>query len=243
MKTAPLVLIPAFNEEKTIAAVVSRVLEVLPEAEVVVVDDGSRDSTAALASSAGAKVLSLPFNLGYGSALQTGFKYALSRPFGYLVTIDGDGQHDPACITDLIRELDRGDWDLVIGSRFLSSPDRPDWSYQAPLMRRLGMRFFSSLTSLIVGQRITDPTSGYLAMRRGVVEFCTQDIYPIDYPDADVIIMLHRAGFKISEAPVKMRDDPEGDSMHQGLRPLYYIFKVLLSILVTLLRQRPRLER
>ena len=236
MEGSILVIIPAFNEEKTIAAVINRVKEVLPVAELVVIDDGSRDNTAALAAASGARVVHHPFNLGAGSALQTGFKYALGRNFSYLITLDGDGQHKPECIKPLIDEIERGGYDMVIGSRFLS-----DTRYRAPFFRRLGMRFFSMLTSLAISKKITDPTSGFRAMRREVVEFCAQDIYPVDYPDADVIIMLHRAGSRIGEVSVEM-NQPQGKSkQHSGLRPLYYIFKMTLSIFVTLLREKPRL--
>lgn len=236
MEGSILVIIPAFNEEKTIAAVINRAKEVLPIAELVVIDDGSRDNTAALAAASGARVVRHPFNLGAGSALQTGFKYALGRNFSHLITLDGDGQHKPEYIKPLIDELARGDYDMVIGSRFLTNT-----SYRPSFFRRLGMRFFAALTSLALAKRITDPTSGFRAMRREVVELCAQDIYPVDYPDADVIIMLHRAGFRVGEVSVEM-DQPQGKSkQHSGLRPLYYIFKMTLSIFVTLLREKPRL--
>ncbi len=158
MEGSILVIIPAFNEEKTIAGVINRAKEVLPVAELVVIDDGSRDNTAALAAASGARVLRHPFNLGYGSAVQTGFKYALGRTFSHLITLDGDGQHKPEYIKPLIDELARGDYDMVIGSRFLTNT-----SYRASFFRRLGMRFFAALTSLALAKRITDTTSGFQA--------------------------------------------------------------------------------
>jgi glycosyltransferase involved in cell wall biosynthesis len=238
MEHFPLVIIPPLNEEKTIAAVINGVKELLPGAEVVVVDDGSADKTSALARACGARVLRHPFNLGAGAALQTGFKYALAGNFSCLITFDGDGQHKPEYIKPLIDELARGDYDMVIGSRFLS-----DTRYRPSFFRRLGMRFFRALTSLALAKKITDPTSGFRAMKQKLVQVLAKDIYPTDYPDADVIIMLHRAGFRIGEVEVEM-NQPQGRSkQHSGLKPLYYIFKMTLSIFVTLLRQNPRLTR
>lgn len=235
MQDNPLVLIPAFNEEKNIALVIEAAKKFLPQATILVIDDGSWDSTAEEASRAGALVLRHPFNLGAGSALQTGFKYALDRPFTNLVTMDGDGQHDPCYVKSLIAALRERKLDLSIGSRFLKEA-----GYHPSLIKRIGICFFSALASLFVGQRITDPTSGFRAMNRQVVEFCAQDVYPVDYPDADVLLMLHRAGFKIGEVSVKMNLPQGRSSQHGGLKPLYYVFKMLLSILVTLLRQKPK---
>jgi len=183
-------------------------------------------------------VVSHPFNLGYGAALQTGYKYALKKDYGEIVQMDGDGQHDPSFIEALLEMIRKGDADVVIGSRFLDAEGRRAGQlYRAPFIRKLGMNFFRVITSLLIHQRVTDPTSGYQAMNRRVLEWVSSDKFPFDYPDADVIIMLHRAGFRIKEVPVRMFESQSKKSMHGGWKPLYYVFKMILSILVTLMRE------
>jgi glycosyltransferase involved in cell wall biosynthesis len=231
--TRVIVIIPAYNEGDRIAEVVGNVRRVVPDCEILVVNDGSRDNTAAAAEAAGATVVSHPFNMGYGVAIQTGYKYAQATGYDFLVQIDGDGQHDPAYIPRLLEPVMKGETDFVIGSRFLAVE-----SYEPSLARRIGMAFFRKIVSLVTGTRITDSTSGYQAFNREVISFFTSEVFPCDYPDADMLITLHMAGFSIRELPVRMYANVEGKSMHSGLKPLYYIFKMILSIFVTLLRKR-----
>jgi glycosyltransferase involved in cell wall biosynthesis len=226
-----LIIIPAYNEEKSISAVISAIRNFSADFNILVVNDASTDRTAQLAMAAGARLLNLPFNMGYGVALQTGFKYAIRNNYEYAVQMDADGQHEPRFIERLLEVVVKGEADIAIGSRFLEG------SYQAQFVRRMGMLLFGSLASVIIRQRVTDPTSGFQALNRKVMEFYASDYYPVDFPDADVIIMLHRAGLKIKEIPVKMYPNAEKKSMHSGLKPIYYIFKMFLSILVTLLRK------
>ena len=226
------VLIPAYNEERNLAVVISKIRSHCPDTDILVVDDGSRDQTARAAAEAGAMVVSHSFNMGYGVSIQTGYKYALRRGYDYLVQIDGDGQHDPAYIRKLLEPVQTGEFDFVLGSRF-----HGEGSYRPPLVRRVGMAFFRKVVNLIVGGNLTDCTSGFQAFNKDVVRFFSSDLFPVDYPDADVLITLHRAGFLMKEVPVRMLSDG-GKSMHSGIRPLYYIFKMLLSILVTQLRSR-----
>ena len=235
-----LLLIPAYNEEGRIAAVIRGVKDMYPTLPVVVINDGSHDATASRAAEAGARVISHPYNLGYGVALQTGYKYALMEGYDAIAQMDGDGQHDPTYIRVLLDAVLGGGTDVAIGSRFLASPDerRDRAPYRASLARRSGMKLFGTIASLIIRQKVTDPTSGYQAMNAGVLEWVSSDKFPWDYPDADVIIMLHRAGFRIREVPVQMYALPEKKSMHSGLKPIYYVFKMFLSILVTLMRDK-----
>ena len=229
-----LIVVPAYNEEQNIARVIARVREVVSEADVLVVDDGSSDATVVVARDAGARVISLPFNLGYGVALQTGFKYALGRGYDYVVQMDADGQHEACSVLDLIAEVRKGTADVVLGSRFLGAS-----TFKPRFARRVGILLFRAIVSRVAGNSISDPTSGFQALNRSALEFYATDAYPTDYPDADVLIMAHLAGFRITEIPVVMyagRADQK--SMHSGLRPLYYVFKMFLSILVTLMRQR-----
>ena len=228
-----LVVIPALNEEEQIATVVQQVTEQVPEAQILVVNDGSSDRTEQKALACGAKVLSHPFNMGYGVALQTGYKYAWKYGFDYVLQMDGDGQHDAQYLRVLLSEVKEGKVDVVIGSRFLR-----EGGYHVPLLRRMGMLLFGFIASRVSGQKITDPTSGYQALGRRVIEFYTRDAFPGDYPDADVLVMLHRAGLRVQEVPVAMRPNSNGRSMHSGLKPLYYIYKMLLSIALNLMRKK-----
>lgn len=229
------VIMPAFNEERTIGEVLQSIRKAAPSFDIVVVDDGSRDRTREVARSHGATVLRHPFNMGYGAALQTAYKYAAQMGYPVLVQLDADGQHDPSYVPALARRILEHHSDAVVGSRFLLGA-----GYIPPFARRVGMVLFGYIASVVTHRRVTDPTSGYQAMSRKVFEFLQSDVFPADYPDADVLILLHRAGFKVEEQPVAMRASPTGKSMHAGiLRPMFYVFKMLLSIMVTLLREPP----
>lgn len=232
MHADTMVLLPAHNEARQIARLVAGVREACSEARIVVVDDGSGDNTAAEAASAGATVLRHPFNMGYGVALQTGYKYALREGFEYLVQLDADGQHDPAGIAVLLERVRSGRCDLCVGSRFLEGE-----TYRVPAARRAGMILFRRVASLLVGQTITDPTSGFQAMNRRVLDFYARDLYPVDYPDTDVLVLLHRNKFAIAEAPVHMHAPDGVASLHSGARPVYYLFKMALDIPLNLIRR------
>lgn len=228
------ILIPAFNEAERIGQVLEEIRREVPGIPVVVIDDGSRDATARVARAQGAEVISLPFNNGYGVALQTGFRYAVRNHVSLVVQMDADGQHDASEVPRLIHEAQQQDVDMVIGSRFLNPGQ-----YRAPWLRGLGIRIFGFLASRIIGQKVTDPTSGFQALKGPAIRFAASDLYPPDYPDADFLILLHRHGFRMREVPVKMRPSPDNKSMHHGSKTVYYIFKMFLSIFVTLLRQKP----
>jgi glycosyltransferase involved in cell wall biosynthesis len=226
-----LVLIPAYNEAACIAGVIADIRRTVPDYDILVVNDGSSDETAYAAKAAGAIVISHPFNMRYGVTIQTGYKYAFANGYDYIVQIDADGQHDPTCIPELLEPVLTGGTDFALGSRFLGRRNyKPGWA------RSIGMTLFRILVSWRTGKRITDSTSGYQAFNRDVIRFFTSDAFPNDYPDADVLITLHLAGFRVSEVPVRMFSNRSGTTMHSGLRPLYYTFKMLLSIFITLLR-------
>ncbi len=233
METKTLVIIPAYNEEENITGVINGIRNAVPGVAILVINDGGEDRTEQIVRQLGERLVNLPYNMGYGAALQTGFKYALKHGYRYVVQIDGDGQHDPKDIPRLLNVVSAGEADVAIGSRFLDSR-----SYKAPLIRRAGMLIFGWLASVIIGQRVSDPTSGYQALNSNAIRFYAGDYYPVDFPDADVIIMLYRAGLTIKEIPVTMYPNQQ-QSMHAGLKPVYYMFKMLLSILLTLLRKDP----
>lgn len=233
-----MVMMPAYNEETNIVRVINRVHQVAPGVEIVVIDDGSADATAYLARQAGAHVVSHPFNMGYGVACQTGFKYARRHNYSYVVQMDADGQHEPECIPELLAAVMDPEVDIVLGSRWLGLAE-----YNGPLLRKFGKFFFGFLASCLTHHQVTDPTTGFQALSRQVIDFYCTKVYPADYPDADVIIMLDRAGFYVKEVPVIMYRDESGQSMHAGyLRPVYYGLKMMMSIAMTLLRDDSSLK-
>ncbi len=216
-------IIPAYNEAKNLPDVLARVAAADSGCEVVVVDDGSQDDTGDIAARAGATVLRHPFNLGYGAALQTGYKYALERDAVLVVQMDADGQHDPAQIRELAAGIRSGDCDLVIGSRFIETTD-----YQMGALRSVGRKVFSAIARL-AGLRVSDPTSGFQGMNRRVLDLYARDFFPTDYPDVDVLLTAFRHGLRVGEHPVRMAEGSRASTLHGGLRSIYYVYKMLLS--------------
>ncbi len=228
-----LVIMPAYNEAERIRRVVEAVRSQL-KGDVLVIDDGSSDATASEARHAGALVAIHATNLGYGAALQTGYRYALRHAYDAVLQLDADGQHDPASIPGLLAALAHAD--VVVGSRFLGGD-----SYRPPLARRIGMWLFAKAATALAGQRITDPTSGFQAISREALRFYAHERYPPDYPDADVLAMVARAGLRLAEVPVRMLPSPEGKSMHAGIvKPIYYVFRMSLALGLVPLRNEKR---
>ena len=230
-------IVPAWNEEEAIGGVVREVRAVDPEIDVVVVDDASADGTAAAAEAAGATVLRLPFNVGIGGAVQTGLRYALAEGYDVAVRLDGDGQHEAGQIPRILVPVVAGEADLVIGSRFVDATG----SYRPPLARRLGIRVFARLVSLLGRQRVTDTTSGFVALSRTGIELFAAE-YPHDYPEVEATLVALRSGLRLTQVQVDMRERTTGTSSITFLRSLYYIVKVLLALLVASLRRYPRLQ-
>jgi len=226
---------PARNEEESIGHTIDRIRETLPHFSILVVNDDSTDGTAATSRAAGASVVQLPCRLGYGGAVQTGFKYAVDAGYDYVIQMDADGQHDPASALALLAPVLAGQVDVAIGSRF-----RGELAYYVPFWRRVGMRFFARLTTALTGQSFSDPTSGYQALNRSAFSFFARGNYPSDFPDADTIIALVLEGFRVTEVPVRMLPRLKGVSMHSNLGALYYVSKMMLSILMVALRSQTR---
>lgn len=227
-----LIIIPAYNEQGRVDKVIEDVKSALPRVDVLVVDDGSTDGTVADAVGAGATVLSLPVNSGYGVALQTGYKFGVRAGYAKIGQIDGDGQHRAEYLTAMLEALEQQDADVIVGSRFLGE----DGHYKPSPARAIGIGLFAHLASSITHEHISDPTSGFQLMRSRVARLFCSDVYPTDYPDADILILLHRTGYRVREIPVQMRPSP-GRSMHSGNSSPYYVYKMLLSIFVILLRR------
>jgi glycosyltransferase involved in cell wall biosynthesis len=227
-----LIIIPAYNEQGRVGRVIRDIESALPGVDVLVVDDGSTDGTVADAVTAGAMALSLPVNSGYGVALQTGYKFGVRGGYAKIGQIDADGQHQAEYLATMLEALEEQDADLIVGSRFLEH----DSHYKLSLARAVGIGLFAHLASLITHEHISDPTSGFQLMRSDVARLFCSEVYPTDYPDADILILLHRTGYRVREIPVRMRPSP-GKSMHSPHSSPYYVYKMLLSILVTLLRR------
>jgi glycosyltransferase involved in cell wall biosynthesis len=234
-----LAIVPAHNEAAAITSTVDEIRRFAPDFDVLVIDDGSTDITASRAVSAGAKVVRLPFNLGIGGAVQTGYVYAEEHGYEIAVQIDGDGQHDPRYIHDLLRRLRASsDLNMVTGSRFLE-PDGDGHRSSAP--RRLGILIFAGLVSMITGRRVTDPTSGLRMTNRVGIELFARD-YPHDYPEVEAILLMHAHRLESCEVPVLMRPRTSGVSAISSTQPLYYMVKVLLAVFIGLFRSHPTVE-
>jgi glycosyltransferase involved in cell wall biosynthesis len=231
-----LAIVPAYNEAEAIAATIAAIGRSAPDFDVLVVDDGSTDSTAERAREAGASVLRLPFNLGIGGAMQSGYIYANERGYEVAVQVDGDGQHDPRHVPELLARLE-GDSELnmVTGSRFLD----PDGNgYRSSAARRVGIRIFARLLSAITGQRVTDPTSGFRMTDHHGIELFAND-YPRDYPEVEAIVLMHTHRLRSCEVPVVMAPRLTGASAISSTQSIYYMVKVLLAVFVALFRTRP----
>ena len=218
-------IVPARNEEEAVAGVVEELRAFDPELDVVVIDDGSEDLTAERAAAAGAAVVSLPFNLGIGGAVQTGFKYALEHGYDTVIRLDGDGQHDPQQIPNLLAPLERDEADVVVGSRFAEGAG----DYKPPFARRAGIRWFAQLVSLLTRQKLTDTTSGFQAVNARAIRLFAAD-YPHDYPEVEAAVMVVRHRLRILEVPAQMRGRETGRSSITMLRSLYYAIKVTLAL-------------
>lgn len=233
-----IIVIPVYNEEKQIKIVLENVRHKAPSYDVLVINDSSTDETEGILKELNVLYINLPFNTGYGIALQTGIKYAHRNQYDYLVQMDGDGQHEAACIKDILSILEKDEADIVIGSRFIRK-NKTD-SYKCSVPKRIGILILRWLILLITRQRITDPTSGFIGFNKKAISKLISDDYPYDYPDADVIIMMNNEGLRIKEIPVIMYNVKGRGKIHTGLRPIYYGFKMLLSILISVLRGKKR---
>jgi glycosyltransferase involved in cell wall biosynthesis len=234
-----LAIVPAHNEVEAITATIEEIHASAPGFDVLVIDDGSTDATAAAATAAGARVLRLPFNLGIGGAMQTGYLYAQDYGYQVAVQVDGDGQHDPHYIPKLLSHLEaHPELNMVTGSRFL---DQQNGGHRSSAPRRAGIGIFSRLVSWITGQRVSDPTSGFRMTNRSGIELFAHD-YPHDYPEVEAILLMHAHQLRSCEIPVRMRPRTTGVSAISSTQPIYYMVKVLLAVFVGLFRSHPTVE-
>jgi glycosyltransferase involved in cell wall biosynthesis len=224
-------IVPAFNEEHNIGRVLDELRALDPGLKVVVVSDGSTDRTAEVAAARGARVIRLPFNLGIGGAVQTGFRYAWEEGYDLAVRLDGDGQHDPAELRALVAPVVAGEADLAVGSRFVAGG-----GYRSSAARRIGIRVLARVVSLIARQRLTDTTSGFQACNRRAIAVYAADL-PHDYPEVEGIVMAIKHRIRLVEVPVRMREREHGESSITALASIYYMIKILLALFVDLFRR------
>ena len=222
-----LVLIPAYNESESIYNLIDTIKKKLPDFDILVINDCSTDDTwKVLNSISGIEVINLPFNMGIGSAVLTGFLYFVDEDYDLLIRIDADGQHPPEEAKKLINEIVSGSADIAIGSRYLEKERK-----YSSFLRMLGIKLLTHLSSLILKIKLTDSTSGFRAYNRKAVEFLVKD-YPFDYPEPEEVYMLTRNGFKIKEVPVIMNERKTGKSSITTAGTYYYLIKILLAILI-----------
>ena len=226
-----LIIIPAYNEEESIQRVIEEIKVGAPDYDYVIINDGSTDSTKEICSREGFNFIDLPINLGIGGAVQTGYKYAFEKKYDYAVQIDGDGQHDCRDLDNLLGHLVKNDYNMVIGSRFITKG-----GFQSTFARRIGIVYFSKVIKLLTGTTITDPTSGYRMCDKEVIKIFAGD-YPTDYPEPESIVTILKQGLRIGETEAKMKERQGGVSSINSPKAVYYMIKVSLAIIMTALAQ------
>ena len=236
-KDAVLVIIPAFNEEGAIATVIRSVQAAMPGVPVLVLNDSSSDSTAAVARAAGAEVLSLPHHLGLGGCVQAGYKLAYELGFQYVIRVDGDGQHDARDIPRVLARLKESGCEMVIGSRFVDENGS-----RTGFVRTLGINFFRLVLRPILGQPVHDPTSGFVGVNRAALEVFSRS-FPLEYPEIEALVVLQRRRFRFEEVPCKMHKRLAGRSTITAMKSIYYIVHVLLGVFVNVLRYERRFHQ
>jgi len=227
-----LVIIPAWNEQETLGAVIGEVRTALPEAHVLVVNDGSTDRTSEVATEASARVLDLPINLGVGGAMRAGYTYAFRQDFDRTVQLDADGQHDPAAVGELLRAMDAEHADIVIGARFAGVGD---YTVRGP--RKWSMRLLSLVLSRVTGTRLTDTTSGFKACNRSAIRLFAAN-YPAEYlgDTIESLVIAARAGLRVRQVGVEMRPRAGGRPSHSPFKAAVFLVRALLALVIALSR-------
>lgn len=226
-----LMIVPAYNEELNIKDTISKIIEYNKKSnniiDYIVINDGSTDKTKEVCEKNNYNIINLIHNLGIGGAVQTGYKYALENNYDVAIQFDGDGQHDENYIDKLVDEIKKGN-DFVIGSRFVSDLSK----FKSTGTRRMGIKFLSLLIKICTGKRIYDPTSGFRAANKRVIELFSKN-YPTEYPEPESTTSLIRKKYKVGEIPVEMHERKHGTSSIKPLKSIYYMFSVSVAIIIT----------
>ena len=225
-----LILIPAYNEEGAVGGVIQEVRQVLPDADILVVDDCSEDGTNTTARQAGAQVLALPYHLGLGGCVQAGYRLAFEMGYDYVIRVDGDGQHDPRDIPKILSALEEEKCEMVIGSRFLDSS-----SEHTSVARGAAILFFRAVLRPILGKPVRDPTSGFVGTNRTALALFSRT-FPLEYPEIEALVVLQRRRFRFLEVPCRMRPRKAGRSTITVMKSFYYMAHVLLGVFVNVLK-------
>ena len=235
MKKRYLIIIPAFNEEKSIKDVIRSIQQECQDCDVVVINDGSKDLTAEKAEQCNETVITLPVNLGIGGAVQTGLMYANKMGYDVAIQLDADGQHKAEEVNKLLKAMESKEYDLVLGSRFIKKSD-----YPSTFMRRLGVQIFSFLINLVTGQRIHDSTSGFRAFGPEAISFLAEN-YPVDFPEPESLVILKKNGFQIKEVAVAMQERQGGESSVTRFKSVYFMISISIAILINAIK-RPLIQ-
>jgi glycosyltransferase involved in cell wall biosynthesis len=227
-----LVIIPAYNEADSIGLVIDKIREYAGEADIVVINDGSEDDTSVIAEAKGVNVLNLPYNIGIGGAVQTGYKFALEMGYGIAIQVDGDGQHPADSINKLIDGIKNNEADMIIGSRYIQGDVR-----ESSMIRATGKWILAKIISLLTGQQVTDSSSGFRAANRKTIKLLAR-MYPRDYPEPESIVFLVRENFQVKEIPVKMTERSTGQSSITLLKGVYYVIKIVLATIIDMFKKR-----
>ena len=229
-----LIIIPVYNEEMNIVKVINEINRDINDADILVVNDCSSDSTESILIDLNINYINTPFNMGYSAAVQTGFKYAYEKGYEYVAQFDGDGQHIASELKKMYQLIKKDNVDIVIGSRFVE-----DTGYKHSIMKKIAIKLFKKIIKVVCVADITDPTSGLQILNRNVVSrYAKMNNYP-EYPDANLIIEMILLGYRIEEISVNMREREYGESMHAGiLEPFFYMFRMMYSIFVILVKYK-----
>ncbi|AKG36510.1 glycosyl transferase family 2 [Paenibacillus durus ATCC 35681] len=225
-------IIPCYNEESNIKQLINELSAYSDQLDIIIINDCSKDKTSQLCKEENVNVIDLPCNLGIGGAVQTGYLYAKAKAYDIAVQIDGDGQHDPSYISELISPLVKGEADFSIGTRFLKRE-----GFQSSGIRRVGIVYFSMLLRMLTKTQVSDPTSGFRACNKKIINFFAEN-YPTDYPEPESIMALSRNGYRITEVPVKMRERNGGKSSIRAFKSFYYMIKVTIAIVIDSTRKK-----
>ncbi len=232
-----LIIIPAYNEEKSILRVYQGILDYNRDNntnyDVIVINDGSIDNTKQICQENNIPVINLVQNLGIGGAVQTGYKYAYENDYDYAIQYDGDGQHEISCVKDILKPLQNNEADLCVGSRFI---DKSSSDFKSSAARRMGIRIISNLIKVTTGKRIYDVTSGFRAANKKIIDYFAH-VYPLEYPEPVTNAELLKKGIKVKEVPVKMHEREAGMSSIHTWKNVYFMINIFFSILVITLRR------